>query len=471
MELRLAPLLTVSAFVRAGLGLAFSVLAIRVVGAGPFGYYSLAWAFCVAFLYMYTGINTVLIAALVEKRTVKSSQEWMAAGLVLTAVMVSLVAAVSAFVAAFASSSGELFLAMVVCPLMLACQIATMFCCALLEGRGHVARAVLLPLVGNCGIVLVLVTSLLAGWPVTGLASLLSVALAAFALEAAIAVGTALIQCAGMGKPIWRGGTVKKLLLGGCSIQAANMVSFLLDPWSKSVLALCLGPASVAVFDLAMKVGWGLNFVFSAYSRLFLQIPPSDRERRIASLTQAADLTWAPLALVGAIAVSLLPPLMGAWLRVDQMLLAQGMAMAVAACLLMAAVSAAYISLIGFGDHAFIFRNQMILGIANVVTASLLVPIIGFPGAFLGSLAATIVNVALISKRLRYHMPGFSGLASLARPFVSRLTLAIILFAVACTASVRGSSVEIVVAVACVAFVLLVREPLARATLKKIHGK
>ena len=130
----------------------------------------------------------------------------------------------------------------------------------------------------------------------------------------ALAAGTAWTQLAGMGKPMWHVGTVRKLLVGGFSTQAANMVSFFLDPWSKSVLALYLGPASVAVFDLSMKVGWGLNSVFSAYSRLFLQIPPSDQERRIYSLTQAADLTWAPLALVGAIVVTLLPPLMGPWL-------------------------------------------------------------------------------------------------------------------------------------------------------------
>ena len=471
MELRLAPLLTASAFVRAGLGLAFSVLAIQIVGARSFGYFSLAWAFCAAFLFMYTGINAVLVAALVETRAHKSSREWMAAGLGLTAIMVALISAVAAFATAYAPSYGESHLVTVICPLMLACQIATMFFCAALEGQGKVAWAVVLPLVGNSCVVFLLLASLVFGGPVVDLPSLLHIALAAFVLEAALAAGTAFVQCVGMGKPIWRGGTVKKLLIGGFSTQAANMVSFLLDPWSKSVLALHLGPASVAVFDLSMKVGWGLNSVFSAYSRLFLQIPPADQKRRIASLTQAADLTWAPLALVGAIVISLLPPLMGAWLRVDHMLLAQGMAMAVAACLLMAAVSAPYISLIGFQDHSFIFRNQMILGLANVVAAPLLVPAIGFPGAFLGCLAGTIINVALISKRLRHHMPGFSGLASLAKLFAPRLTLALIVFAASCMASALSSSVAITVAVVCVAAVLLLREPLTRATWEKIYGK
>ena len=471
MELRLAPLLTVSAFARAGLGLAFSLLAIQIVGTRSFGYFSLAWAFCTAFLFMYTGINAVLVAALVETRTHKSSQEWMAAGLGLTAIMVAIIVAIAVFAAEFAYSYGESHLVMVICPLMLACQIATMFSCAALEGQGQVAWAVVLPIVGNSCVVLLLVTSLVFGGPVIDLPSLLYLALAAFVLETAMAAGAAYVKCVGMGKPIWRGGTVKKLLLGGLSTQAANMVSFLLDPWSKSMLALYLGSASVAVFDLSMKVGWGLNSVFSAYSRLFLQIPPSDQKRRIASLTLAADLTWAPLALVGAIVISLLPPLLGAWLRVDQMLLAQGMAMAVAACLLMAAVSAPYISLIGFQDHSFIFRNQMILGLANVVAAPLLVPAIGFPGAFLGCLVGTLINVGLISKRLRHHMPGFSGLAGLAKLFAPRLTLAVMVFAVACIASAISSSVAISGAVICVAAVLLLREPLTRATWEKIHGK
>lgn len=471
MELRFAPLLSATAFVRAALGLAFSLLTIRIVGAESFGYFSLVWAFSAAFLYMYTGINIVLVARMVETRAGSGDRVWIAAGFFLTLMVVAFVVVVAATAAAFAPNHRGLYLVMMITPLVLACQIVTMFCCAVLEGRGHIARATLLPIVGTFGIVLLLVASLAAGWPVEGLLSLLAVVLLAYILEMMVAVGATWHVYARIGQLRWRSTAMKKLILGGVSTQAANIVSFLLDPWSKSVLALYLGPASVAVFDLSMKVGWGLNSVFSAYSRLFLQIPQSDQSRRIASLAQAAALTWVPLVLIGSIAVSVLPPVLSSWLRVDAKLLAQGMAMAVTACLLMAAVSAAYISLIAFHDHKFILRNQMILGLANVVAAPLLVPVIGFTGAFLGSLVGTVINVGLISRRLRHHMPEFSGLTSLACKFPGRSALAISTYTISCTASVWASSAVVGGALAFAAAVLLLREPLARATWEKINGK
>ena len=471
MELRFAPLLSAAAFVRAALGLSFSLLAIRIVGAESFGYFSLVWAFSSAFLYMYTGINTVLVARIVETRAASGDKVWITAGFYLTLMVVAIIVVVAAAAAALAPSHSGLYLVMMIVPFALSCQIVTMFCCAVLEGRGQITRATLLPIVGVLCVVVLLVASLTAGSPVTDLLSLLEVVLLAYVLEMMIVLGAAWQVYAKLGKQRWRFTAMKKLILGGVSTQAANIVSFLLDPWSKSVLAFYLGPASVAVFDLSMKVGWGLNSVFSAYSRLFLQIPPSDQSRRIASLVQAANLTWVPLVLSGAIAIIILPPLMGFWLRVDPMLLAQGMAMAIAACIVMAAVSSAYISLISFHDHSFILRNQMILGLTNVVAAPLLVPLVGFTGAFLGILVGTTVNVGLISKRLRQHMPEFSGLTSIARLVFGRLALAISVFAASCMASAWATSASVAGLLVFGATVLLSREPLASATWKKIKGR
>jgi O-antigen/teichoic acid export membrane protein len=450
MELRLAPLLSFAAFLRGVSGLAFSLLAIRIVGVDHFGYFSLIWAFCTAFLFMYTGINTVLVVRMVESRSTDVYREWMAAGLTLTVLLIIVLVGVATVFFVVAPVSSEPNLVLRFCPM--------------------IARATLLPLVGNFFIVTLLVISLLLNVLVTDLYSLLRVVVVAYAVEAFIAVVVCL-RCVGFGSVLWRVETMKKLIVGGFSTQAANLVSFLLDPWSKSVLALNIGPAAVAIFDLAMKVGWGLSFVFSAYSRLFLQIPAADHRRRIAALTQAAELTWTPLVLIGSIVVSVLPPLLSGWLKMDPLLLAQGMVIAVAACMLMSCVSAAYISLIGFQDHAFIFRNQMIVGLANVVAAPLLVPFIGFTGAFVGSLIGTLVNVWLISRRLRYHMPEFSGLASLAQSFVGRLAVATAVFAVACIGSVCKTPAAYTVTLACAAILLLIREPLARMTWSKIIEK
>ncbi len=471
MALRFAPLLSATAFLRAILGLAFSLLAIRIVGAESFGYFSLVWAFAAAFLYMYTGINTVLVARIVETRVGSGDRVWISAGFQLTLTVVAFIVVVAAAAAALAPKHSGLFLALMIAPFALACQIATMFGCAVLEGRGHITRATLLPNFGILCIVALLVASLVTSWPVTDLSSLLAVVLLAYVLEMMIVLGAAWHVYANIDSRQWQFTVMKKLILGGVSTQAANIVSFLLDPWSKGVLALYLGPASVAVFDLSMKVGWGLNAVFSAYSRLFLQIPPSDQSRRIASLAQAANLTWVPLVLSGSIAISILPPLLGYWLRVDPITLAQGMTMAITACILMAAVSSAYISLISFNDHSFILRNQLILGLSNVLAAPVLVPLIGFTGAFLGTLVGTVVNVGLISTRLRQHMPAFSGLTGLARLICSRLALAIAVYVASCVASAWAPSALFSAALVLGATALLLHEPLARATWEKINGR
>ena len=471
MELRHAPLLTLAALLRAALGLAISLLAIRSIGAQAFGYYSLVWSFCTAFLFMYSGVNTIVVAKMVEARATGEERPWMTAGLLLSGVALLVVVAVAAAVAGTELARGPLRAAMVVCPLMLACQIVTLFCCATLDGRGLVARAALLPVLANFGAAAYLAVALAIGRPLPELGALLGLLLGAYAIEAAIAVAASARQWAGGLGLAWHRGTVKALLVGGISTQAANMVGFLLDPWSKGVLAVSLGPAAVAIFDLSMKVGWGLHAVFSAYARLFLQIPPSAQDRRLASLRLAAELTWTPAALTAAIGVSVLPPLLSAWLHVDQAPLAVGMAMALAACMLMTVASAAFISLIGFSDHGFIFRNQLILGLANVVAAPLLVPLIGFAGAFVGSLVGTLINVGLISRRLQHHMPAFDGLTSLARPFVGRLCLALAVFGAAWLASAHAASMWLPAALAVAAAALLLREPLAHATWRKLFRK
>jgi O-antigen/teichoic acid export membrane protein len=264
---------------------------------------------------------------------------------------------------------------------------------------------------------------------------------------------------------------VRSLVLGGASTQAASVVMFLLDPLSKGVLALNLGPGSVAVYDLSMKVGWGLHSVMSAFSRLFLQIPSSEQSRRIVLLGQAANLTWVPTVLVGAICISVLPPLLSTWLRVEQAQLGLGMAIAVTTCSLMTAAAAGYISLLAFHDLAFIFRNQMILGFANVLGAPLLVPVVGLAGAFLGAFAGTVVNVMLISRRLKMHMLAFGGFGSLARPFRGRLMAAIAVFGVAWIAAVSPSLLTVSVAAFLGASALLLREPLARAAWQRVSGR
>jgi O-antigen/teichoic acid export membrane protein len=463
MELRFAPLLTMVALARSVLGFAFALLAIRAVSAEAFGYFSLVWSLCTALLFVFNGLNTVLVARLVATRASGEDRPWITAGAVATGAATLALALVSA-IAASITLDGALHAALVACPLVLACQAVTQFCCATLEGRGRVDRAVQLPLLGTVLVTIWLGFVLLSGRHLDGLDGLLRVLIACYAIEAGVALFASAPEWAFRKAFSWRAGTLRALLTGGLSTQAANLVSFLLDPWSKGVLALNLGPASVAIFDLSMKVGWGLHSAFSAYSRLFLQIPPAEHGRRLAQLRRSAELTWAPAALVAAIAVGLLPALLAGWLRVDQGQLALGMTLALAACMMMSAGSAAYVSLIGFQDHRFILRNQAIFGLSNVVAAPLLVPTLGFAGAFAGTLFASVLNFGLISARLRRHMPNYRGWRELAAPFVARVVAALLVFAAAGAFATTRVSLALTLGSAAFAGLLLLREPLARQT-------
>jgi O-antigen/teichoic acid export membrane protein len=460
MVLRHAPILTTAAVLRSAAGLALAVLGIRVLGAGNYGSFSLVWSFCLAFVFMYTGVNTVMVARIVESRSSGNDSVWISAGLLLTLGVCGLLLMASLLLSVFVDPGNPLRIPLLFCPLLLALLLLTFFGCAILEGRGHIAAAAVIPLLSSLGLVAILAGFVFADSPTLGLSRFMKFALAAFGVEAAIAIGACAVAVRRVTFQSFRLSACASLATGGSGTQAANLAAFLLDPFTKSVLAGQLGTATVALFDLSMKIGWGFHAVFSAYSRLFLQIPASDQSYRISSLEQSARMTFVPAVLAAAIAICILPALLAGILQVSQPQLALAMALSIITCVLMSWAAPAYVSLIAFGDYGFIFRNQMILAVANVAVVSTVVPVMGLPGAFAGILVGTIINMLIIARRMQKHLPDFRGWMQLVRPMAPRLLVAVLVLAASLWGAWQELSLPVLSVPALAAVALLLREPL-----------
>jgi O-antigen/teichoic acid export membrane protein len=474
--MRTPAVLTGAALVRAGLGFAFAVLAIRTIGSSSFGFFTLIWSFATAFQFMYGGINLALVSRIVNVRALTSAgsstsaSSWMTAAMTITVMTVLVLACLSVLAWMLRIGPGEWPAVVPVCLAMLALQLTTSWALACAEGHGNVQSCALIGLIALGALCMALGACAVFSMQLSR-AEFLALCLTCHGLECA----TALVLGVGA---VWPGERVRpsikqvaSLLGTGASLQAANLVGFFLDPFTKGVLLHYVGPAAVAAFDVTMKLGWGLNSVFTSYARLFLQFPAADHAGRITALRQAARYTWVPALLISAIVVAAAPPFIATLTQQPTTLLASGMLLAMATGLLMIIAAPAYISLVAFQDHVFILRNQAILATGNVAGALLLVPLLGFLGAFLGAVLATTLNLWLISTRLPRHMPTFDGLSALASGLGLRLAVGATLLGSA-WASYGAASTElsapIALAVLIIATTALAREPVVRVTFDRV---
>jgi O-antigen/teichoic acid export membrane protein len=459
MSFKHAPIVTFAVLTRSSLALVFSLVAIHLIGAISYGYFSLVWSFGSAFIFMFTGINTALVSRIVKSRAQSKSGPWIAAGLICTLIPF-LGFVFLAFLNWSMQIDGLWRLAITYCLLMLACILISLFCCAVLEGNGRIVSSALLPSLGIGVSCMLLCNELFLGTSIK-FESFLRIALFGYVSEAVIAIFWMAKTVAPFRDIYFKSSSLLHLLKGGASLQVSNMVSFFLDPFTKGVLVGYLGAGAVTIYDIAMKMGWGLLSVFSSYSRLLLQLEHSDSKLRIYALKKAAEFTWVPAALIGSFCLSVFPNQLAAWMKIDPVLLSIGMGLSIGTSILMIIVSPTYMCLNGFEDYAFIFRNQLILAVSNIAATLLFVPSLGFAGAFAGGLLGTIVNVALISARIRKYIPEITDIWVLGSSFRVRMTTATLLFVFALIQSFQGPTFWSSCLVVLTSLVLFVREPLA----------
>lgn len=472
MSLSSSPLITAAALSRSATAFAFSLIAVSALGAGSFGYFSVVWAFAAATLGFMGGFNTALIAKLVEMRGSTRSD-----ALRLTNGVGVLFSAAALLVAlgGLAIWRGGVHVRLPVeiyagTGLMLGFQLVSSFGCAALEGFGRLRAAVLLPLIGVTINMLILLLLRALGHPLE-LPRFLAVCATGLAVETLVTLCVAWRM--GVLRPqmgaSWSG--VHRLLASGTVLQASGLVGFLLDPLSKAALLSWLGPAAVALFDLAMKIGWGLHSAFTAYTRLFLQIAPGDHAARIESFAASAKHVWTTSLLCASLILIWCSPLLANVTGAKPALAASVLLLALLAVLTMVWAAPPYVSLIGLGAYGFVLRNQLLLAAGNAIGAFGLVPLLGITGILWGLLAAALANAVLLWREIRRRVVAFEGFAALCAHRVGRMSLcAALLLCAWAIHQFDYQPLPVLIAASVPVLVLLALEPWTRYVVRRLAG-
>ncbi len=477
-----AGVLTSVAFARAGVGLALAVLSIKALGAEAFGRFAFVAALGSAFQVSYSGIYLVVVARLVNARAnvgiegLRSAGAIARAALVVTIPAVALLWAISGLALAWRPMPIDYRTAILGCAAMYSLQLVTTMVAAVIEGTGRVVTASVLSMAGVTLLTVGLVSAQVQQQPVT-LGQYVGAGTLFYGLECVLIVGALVGSSARSLLLLGRARMTDalSLLREGMSIQVAKLLGFLMEPANKAILLALLGPAYVAVYDLVAKMASGLHSIFGSYCRLFLQIPQCDHAGRRHAVRQAAEHSWVLFLLVaaGVAAVVIWP--VSRWVHVDTYQLAMGFAITSLTNWLMIVATPLFLSLVSFGEHRFLLRNQCILAVTSIAGSAAMVPLLGLPGAFLGALAATALNVALIERRFLHYVPDGERGAVIARGMAGRLALAVLaLFAVpVLVAEVHDIGLLVVACAACLTLVvtLLLQEPAVHWMAAMLRGR
>ncbi|MHB8915683.1 MAG: polysaccharide biosynthesis protein, partial [Thiobacillus sp.] len=227
-----------------------------------------------------------------------------------------------------------------------------------------------------------------------------------------------------------------------------------------------VGAAAVTIYDLAMKVIWGIQYLFSASMRVFLHMGSQDKDAIWPTFSRVIALIGIPVMILHVVGALFLSWVAHHWLMISARELMLFFAIATLSNLGMIYIMPLYISLIGRGDLLFIFRSQAILAMTNVVVTLALLPFMSLLGAAFGLLSATIYNVIAIYGRCKAYSITFERPEKV--PIGRQITYAMtaLLFGAAILLGIKGGDNFVgVLAVLLVLAAITVREPIVEILL------
>lgn len=459
---------------RAAYGLLNVLLAIRLLGAEPYGHFATLLAVFVFYASIGASMFTMLVVKLMAAGSdAREKQALLASGWIWTGCSLLILVAVclAAWLLALGgalpagwSAGSENFDLLCILSLLAAMQISDAFQLAMMESVGRLDLAIRTQLLGPVAVLAVLLTALFGG-----------IGMSARAYAAALCAGAAIDLA--MAWAFRRGlvsmtfgsfarrdvvSRLRQLLGSGSLLQATLLMNMFLEPFNKMLLNSLLGGGAVTVYDLAMKMIWGILSLFSAATRVFLHLSTQERGLVESSYLNAVRLFCVPVLLLHVVACLLLVALGDYWLALDTRQLALFFAVATLSNLGMIAVTPLYNSLIGAEEMRFIFRTQAILAVTNVVASLCLIPLLGVIGAAAGLLLATAFNATAILRKSR-AVTGNPGLAGhLLRSLQPRLVVAGVLFGLAVYCGLDASAAALLgPAVLLAVLAMALREPVA----------
>ncbi len=470
---------------RAASGLINALLAIRLLGVVDYGHVATVLALFVLYLSLNSSIFTALVVKLMAPDAVGEKHSVLLASSSIFSVMsLAVLVLVTFLLREFAPrlmsiESGnildlEIRRVILLMGLLTAIQIVVALHSALIESKGRLDLAMKWQLVGPTVVLILLAVFFFARISIT--TSDYVIVLCAGVLTDLCLLW--LVKRRVMPERLVYRPTRKRLeglvhlLRSGGVLQATSLMGIFLEPLNKLLLNHYVGASAVTIYDLAMKVIWGIQYLFGAAMRVFLHLGSQDKEAVGPTFFRVLALVGVPVLMFHALGALFLSWAAHHWLTIDATQLLAFFAIATLSNLGMIYITPLYISLIGRGELHFIFRSQAILAITNVVVTLALIPYVGLIGAAFGLLAATIYNVSAIYARCKSISGKFDGLDAALRGQRLRYAMAVALFAAAVLWGIKDGSgliglLVILLGLAAIA----VREPMLSILLQRMGFK
>lgn len=467
------------AAVKAGVGLTSALLAVRLLGAEQFGFVATWLSLFVLFLSLISSAFTMLVVKLysatgdyqqLEREVVTvAALRLCIAAVSLLAVVAGVMYSLSILLAIIPES--YLTLLSLMC-LLTAMQIVVALNAAVIEGAGRLDIAVRWQLIGP---VIVTVGLLYCIINVNSLqADIYLIILSSAALVDMIFIWIIRrrLGLIFVSKSVKHTVSVLNLLRSGGLLQLTSLLNLFLEPVNKSLLNHYAGAASVAVYDLAMKVVWGIQHLVGAAMRVFVHIGSQDQAAVGRTYAKVFALICVPVIGMHIFGALFLSWLAHYWLEVDSGKLMIFFSLATLSNLGMIFVTPLYLSLIGANDLLFILRVQALLAITNVVISSLTVPFFGLIGAAFGLVIATSLNVVSIYRRCKMDLAVMNIIQGEEPHAMARLFLVLLLLTFTVLWAMFDGSDPLVFCFVFVAITIIMStEPLVVRIISKITSK
>lgn len=447
-------------------GLLNVLLAIRLLGAEAYGSLATLLAWFVLYLSLNSSVFTMLVVKLMARREgERECSDMLVASAILTSLSVGFILAIAALIGMQAPGAGSLGAGLWVgaldIPMLMAIlvsiQIVTAFQSALLESAGRLDLAMKWQLVGPGVVLAALFFSFLSGQSLTsvGYVGVLCLGAMTDLLLVWLARRAAMPWTAAM--KISRGTfiSLKSILKSGGQLQATSLMNMFIEPLNKLLLNYFLGGGAVSIYDLAMKVVWGIQNLFAAGMRVFLHMGSLEQGAvgsRYAFVIRIIGVPAILLHVVGALFLSLIAH---HWLQLDAVVLLVFYAVATLSNLGMIFVTPLYVGLIGRGDLGFVFRTQAILAATNILASIVLIPLLGVVGAAVGLFVATAYNASAILLRARHVLSRLEGLRAVLWHSRFRYFSAAALFAGSISWGISGAASWVILGVILVSSVAI----------------
>lgn len=448
----------ISASFKAAYGLLNVLLAIRLLGAEAYGSLATLLAWFILYLSLNSSIFTMLVVKLMALRhDERERSDVLLASALLTSLSVGFILVCSVLVGMRTSGVGGLGAGFGVSPsdipmlmaILVSTQIVTAYQSALLESAGRLDLAMKRQLVGPVVVLALLLFSFLADQPlspagyvgVLGLGAMTDLSLVWLARRAVMPRTGAM--------KISRGTfiSLKTILRSGGQLQATTLMNMFIEPLNKLLLNYFLGGTAVSVYDLAMKVVWGIQNLFAAAMRVFLHMGSQENEAVGSRFPFVIRIIGVPAILLHVIGALFLSIVAHYWLQLDAVVLLVFYSVATLSNLGMIFVTPLYVGLIGRGDLGFIFRTQTILAGTNILASFVLIPLLGVVGAAVGLFVATAYNATAILLRARHVLSPHFGLRAILWHSRFRYFAAAALFAGSIAWGISGAASWIILGV------------------------